>query len=115
MAAHASSAGAMAPPRGPAVSLLAPNDPSAAPPGDADRRALRVAKCSLCGLEGPISLMMPDGGDACDDLRWYCKDARSCTQRWTSRAHEPEPAGERERDEPESAEAKELADQPPVP
>jgi hypothetical protein len=52
-------------------------------------RALQVAKCSLCGLEYPIGLMVPDGGDACADLRWYCKDARSCTQRWTSRLREP--------------------------
>jgi hypothetical protein len=51
-------------------------------------RALQAAKCSLCGLEYPIGLMVPDGGDACADLRWYCKDARSCTQRWTSRLGE---------------------------
>jgi hypothetical protein len=52
-------------------------------------RALQVAKCSLCGLERPTGLMVPDGGEACDDLRWYCKDARSCTQRWTSHLREP--------------------------
>jgi hypothetical protein len=52
-------------------------------------RALLVAKCSLCGLERPTGLMVPDGGEACDDLRWYCKDARSCTQRWTSHLREP--------------------------
>ena len=52
-------------------------------------RALRVARCSLCGLERPIGLMVADGGEACDDLRWYCKDAKSCTQRWTSRRPEP--------------------------
>jgi hypothetical protein len=28
---------------------------------------------------------VPDGGHACADLRWYCKDARACTDRWTSR------------------------------
>ena len=48
-------------------------------------RTLRVAKCSLCDLERPIGLMVPDGGDACADLRWYCKDAGSCTQRWIGR------------------------------
>jgi len=52
-------------------------------------RALEVASCSLCGLERPIGLLVPDGGEACDDLRWYCKDARSCTERWTSRLGEP--------------------------
>ncbi len=38
----------------------------------------------------PIGLMVPDGGEACADLRWYCKDAKSCTQRWTSRLRDPE-------------------------
>jgi len=52
-------------------------------------RALEVASCSLCGFERPIGLMVPDGGEACADLRWYCKDARSCTERWTSRLGEP--------------------------
>jgi hypothetical protein len=56
---------------------------------DSSTRTLRGAKCSLCGLERPIGLMVPDGGDACTDLRWYCKDARSCTQRWTSRLQQP--------------------------
>jgi hypothetical protein len=28
--------------------------------------------------------MMPDGGRACADIRWYCKDAKSCTERWTA-------------------------------
>jgi len=52
-------------------------------------RALEAASCSLCGLERPIGLLVPDGGEACADLRWYCKDARSCTERWTSRLGEP--------------------------
>jgi hypothetical protein len=29
--------------------------------------------------------MVPDGGRACADIRWYCKDAKSCTERWTAR------------------------------
>lgn len=75
---------------------------------DSGARVLQVAKCSLCGLERPVGLMVPDGGQACDDVRWYCKDAQSCTLRWTSRAAEPaaavpaaaerapaEPAGDR--------------------
>jgi hypothetical protein len=28
--------------------------------------------------------MVPDGGQACADVRWYCKDAKSCTERWTA-------------------------------
>jgi hypothetical protein len=50
-----------------------------------DRRALQAARCALCGIELPLGLMVPDGGHACADLRWYCKDAQACTQRWTSR------------------------------
>lgn len=55
---------------------------------DSGSRALQVARCSLCGLERPVGLMVPDGGEACDDVRWYCKDAQTCTLRWTSRAAE---------------------------
>ena len=49
------------------------------------RRALQVARCALCGLELPLGLLVPDGGHACADIRWYCKDAKSCTERWTAR------------------------------
>ena len=97
---------------------------SPAPPHARGTGALQVATCPLCGLERPIGLMVPDGGDACADLRWYCKDTRSCTQRWTSRSQEPaaqdrsqEPAAavadepaEVARDEPERVEV--AAEQP---
>ena len=49
------------------------------------RGALQAARCALCGIELPLGLMVPDGGHACADLRWYCKDAQACTERWTSR------------------------------
>lgn len=55
--------------------------------GSAEGRAVRpldVAECALCGFTHPLGLLVPDGGPACDDLRWYCKDARSCTERWTT-------------------------------
>src|SRR5271169_783229 len=85
---------------------------------NSNTRALQVAKCSLCGLEHPIGLMVPDGGDACADLRWYCKDARSCTQRWTSNlrvpAAETAAAGAPEPAEPEPAEP-EPAEPEPAP
>jgi hypothetical protein len=32
----------------------------------------------------PLELMVPDGGQACADIRWYCMDAKSCTQRRTA-------------------------------
>jgi hypothetical protein len=47
-------------------------------------RPLEAAQCSLCGIARPLGLLVPDGGQACADIRWYCKDARSCTERWTT-------------------------------
>jgi hypothetical protein len=57
-------------------------------------RPLEVARCSLCGIALPLGLLVPDGGQACADIRWYCKDAMSCANRWTTasppaRAHMP--------------------------
>jgi len=52
---------------------------------DARPRPLQSAQCSLCGITLPLGLMVPDGGRACADIRWYCKDAQSCTERWTAR------------------------------
>jgi hypothetical protein len=57
-------------------------------------RPLEVAQCSMCGIALPLALLVPDGGRACTDIRWYCKDAISCTERWTTarppgRAHVP--------------------------
>ena len=68
----------------PAGPHLEPADSPAAAPGDARRRPLQAAQCSLCGIALPLGLLVPDGGEACDDIRWYCKDAKSCTERWTT-------------------------------
>src|SRR4029077_1428711 len=48
----------------------------------------------MCGIALPLGLLVPDGGQACADIRWYCKDAMVCTERWTTarppgRAHMP--------------------------
>ena len=51
--------------------------------GSGARRA-GVVSCWLCGIRLHSSKMMPDGGDWCDDIRWYCRDAEACTQRWTA-------------------------------
>ena len=48
-------------------------------------RQQQSAQWSLCGIALPTGLMVPDGGQACADIRWYCKDAKSCTERWTAR------------------------------
>jgi hypothetical protein len=37
----------------------------------------------MCGYRQPLAQMMADGGSACADVRWYCLDTLSCTQRWT--------------------------------
>jgi hypothetical protein len=51
---------------------------------DDRQRPLPSAQCSLCGIALPTGLMVPDGGQACADIRWYCKDAKVCTERWTA-------------------------------
>ena len=60
--------------------------PSADPPAAARRelRPLEVAECAMCGIALPLALLVPDGGQACADIRWYCKDAKSCTERWAT-------------------------------
>jgi hypothetical protein len=55
-----------------------------ATPRDGGPRQLPSAQCSLCGITLPTGLLVPDGGQACTDIRWYCKDAQSCTERWTA-------------------------------
>ena len=61
-------------------SLAVAESPAAAQPGRL--RPLAVAPCSLCGIALPLGLLVPDGGQACADIHWYCKDARACTERW---------------------------------
>lgn len=51
--------------------------------GSGARRA-GVVSCWMCGIRLHSSKMLPDGGDWCDDIRWYCLDAEACTQRWTT-------------------------------
>src|ERR1700740_1897184 len=67
----------------PASPDLAPTQPPAPVPRDR-LRPLEVAQCAMCGIALPLGLLVPDGGQGCTDIRWYCKDARSCTERWTS-------------------------------
>jgi hypothetical protein len=47
-------------------------------------RPAGVVSCWLCGTRLHSSKMMPDGGDWCDDTRWYCRGAEACTERWTT-------------------------------
>jgi hypothetical protein len=82
------------PPASPRLALADP--PAATQPGRP--RPLEVAPCALCGIALPLGLLVPDGGQACADIAWYCKDAKSCTERWTTaglprRAHPPTVGG----------------------
>jgi len=61
--------------------LALPEPPAAA---QRDLRPLETAGCAMCGIVLPLAFLVPDGGQACADIRWYCKDARSCTERWTT-------------------------------
>jgi hypothetical protein len=47
----------------------------------------------MCGIQLPAHQMVADGGQACADVRWYCRDAKACTGRWTSRLARPGPMG----------------------
>jgi hypothetical protein len=60
-------------------------DETRTPPaaGAAARRAA-VVSCWLCGTGLHQHQMVPDGGGACGDIRWYCRDTRACTERWIS-------------------------------
>ena len=69
-------------------------DGSRPPPaaGFAARRAT-VVSCWMCGIGLQQHQMVPDGGSACSDIRWYCRDTRACTERWTSPRRQAQAAG----------------------
>jgi hypothetical protein len=46
----------------------------------------QVRSCWMCGIRLPARQMVADGGSACLDVRWYCRDTGGCTRRWTSRS-----------------------------
>ena len=76
---------------GPDQLAITPGPAPVEPPPATQRnqpRPLEVAQCSMCGIALPLGLLVPDGGQACADIRWYCKDAMSCTKRWTA-THTP--------------------------
>ena len=51
--------------------------------------AAPVRSCWMCGIRLRADQMVADGGSACLDLRWYCRDTRACTERWTARSARP--------------------------
>jgi hypothetical protein len=58
--------------------------------------------CSMCGIRLPADQMVADGGSACPDLRWYCRDTWACTERWTSRSARPAATGQGTAETPET-------------
>ena len=86
MAPQASSAARTSQEPRPEQHLASPHLALAGPQAAAQRnlRPLEVAECAMCGIALPLAFLVPDGGQACADIRWYCKDARSCTERWTA-------------------------------
>jgi len=52
-----------------------------------------VVSCWMCGIHLHNYQMVPDGDSACQDTRWYCKDTRACTERWTSSPRQMPAAG----------------------
>ena len=48
-----------------------------------------IKSCWICGIRLPVERMVADGGSACADVRWYCRDMRACTERWTARPAAP--------------------------
>ena len=41
-------------------------------------------RCWLCGARLAVQMMVADGGSGCADVRWYCRNTRVCTDRWTA-------------------------------
>jgi hypothetical protein len=66
------------------MSDLLPND---LPPDSPLIRRAAIVSCWLCGIRLHQNQMVPDGGIGCHDVRWYCQDSRSCTERWTADQH----------------------------
>jgi hypothetical protein len=58
--------------------------------------------CWMCGIRLPAEQMVADGGSACPDLRWYCRDTWACTERWTSRPARPAAVGQGTAETPET-------------
>ena len=65
-------------------------------------RQANVKSCWMCGIRLRADQMVPDGGSACHDLRWYCRDTRACTERWASRSARPAAIGEGMAENPEA-------------
>lgn len=61
----------------------------AAARADDNPEELANATCALCGIELSIISLVPDGGPGSAEVRWYCRDIVSCTERWTADRRSP--------------------------
>ena len=52
--------------------------------GDSLLAGPATERCWLCGARLPVQMMVADGGSGCTDVRWYCRNTRVCTDRWTA-------------------------------
>lgn len=67
--------------------ILAMADRSSGYAADIASRRAATARCWLCSASLHISQLVPDGTDACTDIRWYCADVPGCTERWIALHH----------------------------
>lgn len=81
------------PPQAPMVAKMSDLLPPAPTPNSPLARRTAVVSCWLCGIRLHQNQMVPDGGSACLDIRWYCKDIEACTGRWSSAQHRSRAAG----------------------
>jgi hypothetical protein len=58
-------------------------------PASFEGESAQIRSCWMCGIRLPVRQLMADGGDACADVRWYCRDTWGCTRRWTSHPARP--------------------------
>ena len=63
-------------------------------PGPSWAEPAQVRSCWMCGIRLSADQMVADGGSACHDLRWYCRDTWACTERWTSPSARPSLIGQ---------------------
>jgi hypothetical protein len=61
-----------------------PENPAAAVSGDSLPAGPATGRCWLCGARLAVQMMVADGGSGCTDVRWYCRNTRVCTDRWTA-------------------------------
>ena len=52
--------------------------------GDSIPAGPATEQCWLCGARLAVQMLVADGGSGCTDVRWYCRNTRVCTDRWTA-------------------------------